>query len=152
MKRCLRHTTATIVFCVVIAVTGSVEARTSECTVTGFERDAPTTFKACTELLETNLEAQQKSQALKIRGRAAHRLEFLDVAIADYDAALKLTPNDPELHIRRGWTHYDKYELGFVLERAARALAIDPKEGDAYDLIGAAMTPAGRHRSCKDGF
>jgi tetratricopeptide (TPR) repeat protein len=143
MERCLRSSTATVIFCIIIAVTDGAVARTSECTVAGFKSDAPTTFKACTELLETHLEAQQKSQALKIRGRAAHRLELLDVAIADYDAALKLTPNDPELHIRRGWTHYDKYELGFVLERAAHALTLDPKEGDAYDLIGAAMTRLG---------
>lgn len=123
----------------------NVSAGASEptCTADAFERDAKATFEACSTLLATNPAASAKAEALKIRGRAAFRLGRVDAAIADYDAALALAPSDPELHVRRGWMHYDKQENAAAIACAAHALKLDPKRGDAYDLAGSVMTRAG---------
>lgn len=116
------------------------------CTADAFERDAKATFEACSTLLAANPAAPAKAEALKIRGRAEFRLGRVDAAIADYDAALALAPNDPELHARRGWMHYDKQENAAALARAAHALKLDPKHADAYDLAGSVMVRTGNYR------
>src|SRR5437879_6480123 len=91
------------------------------CSVPAFESRAAPTVDACTLMLDrTDLADGERAEALKIRGRALHRVGRLDDAIRDYESALRLAPKDPELHLRRGWTAYDKREFWRVLDHAAR--------------------------------
>lgn len=48
-------------------------------------------------------------------------------------------PKDPELHLRRGWTAYDKADFKTVFDQANEALKLRPDYADAYDLVGATL-------------
>src|SRR5580704_7515505 len=79
------------------------------CSVAAFEIQPEATVAACTAVLDkSRLSDAERAETLKIRARSLHTTGRLDDAIKDYDAALLLAPNDPELHLRRGWTAYDK--------------------------------------------
>jgi tetratricopeptide (TPR) repeat protein len=130
---------AAVLALMVLLNAGDVLAQAPSCSAAAFEKDAATAYAACSALLEADLATSAKAEALKIRARTLHRLGRLDAAISDYETALALAPDDPELHLRRGWTHYDKQENEAALGRAGRALALDPKSAEAYDLAGAVM-------------
>jgi tetratricopeptide (TPR) repeat protein len=129
---------AVVAFFLALGV-GDAMAQAPSCTAATFAKDAATAFAACDALLETDLAIAAKAEALKIRARASHRLGRLDAAISDYETALALAPNDPELHLRRGWTHYDKHEDAAAIRRAEAARALDPRFAEAYDLVGSVM-------------
>jgi tetratricopeptide (TPR) repeat protein len=110
------------------------------CSVSAFESQPAATVDACTSVLNNaGLSDAPRVEALKIRGRSLHKVGRLDDAIRDYEAALRLSPNDPELHLRRGWTAYDKGDLQLVLDQAEEALRLKPDYANAYDLIGATL-------------
>ena len=114
------------------------------CSVSVFEADASEALAACTAVLgRDDLTDADRAGALKIRGRALHKTGRLDQAIAEYEAGLQLAPDDPELHLRRGWTAYDKRDFNLVLSHARQALKINPEYAEAFDLIGAALIVSG---------
>ena len=111
------------------------------CTVAAFETQPEATVAACTATLDqAGLSDAERAEALKVRARSLHTTGRLDYAIRDYDAALLLAPNDPELHLRRGWTAYDKADFKTVLDQANEAIKLKPDYADAYDLVGAMLT------------
>ena len=115
-----------------------------QCSVGVFETDARQAAENCTTVLNGDqLRPIARAEALKIRARAFHRLERLDDAIRDYEEALLFAPDDPELHVRRGWTAFDKRDLGIVFAQAHRALEIKPDYAEPYGLIGAALSLGG---------
>jgi tetratricopeptide (TPR) repeat protein len=117
------------------------------CSVSTFESSADDALAACTAVLRRgDLTDAARAGALKIRGRALHRAGRLDDAIADYEAALQLAPDDAELHLRRGWTGYDKRDLNLVINQARQALNLNPEYAEAFDLIGAALAVSGEER------
>jgi tetratricopeptide (TPR) repeat protein len=148
----MRHLRLAAALAFLLPLIINAEAGEAACTADAFERDPRATFEACSALLATNPAAPAKAEALKIRGRAAFRLGRVDAAIADYDAALALAPNDAELHVRRGWVHYDKQENDAAIARAAHALKLDPKRADAYDLAGSVMTRAGDYARARAAY
>src|SRR6202451_3058578 len=110
------------------------------CTVTAFETQPESTVAACTAVLDqAGLSDAARAEALKIRARSLHTTGRLDDAINDYDAALLLAPNDPELHLRRGWTAYDEADIKTVFDQANEASKLKPDYADAYDLVGATL-------------
>ena len=110
------------------------------CTVAAFESQPEATVQACTAVLDiSGLSDAERAEALKIRARSLHTTGRLDDAIKDYDAALLLAPNDPELHLRRGWTAYDEADFKTVFAQANEAIKLKPDYADAYDLIGATL-------------
>src|SRR5580700_5634537 len=89
------------------------------CNVAAFETQPEATVAACTAVLDkSGLSDAERAGTLKIRARSLHTTGRLDDAIKDYDAALLLAPKDPELHLRRGWTAYDKADFKTVLDQA----------------------------------
>src|SRR5580704_12035479 len=87
------------------------------CTVAAFETQTEATVAVCTAVLDkSGLSDATRAETLKIRARSLHKTGRLDDAIKDYDTALLLAPNDPELHLRRGWTAYDKADFETVLD------------------------------------
>jgi tetratricopeptide (TPR) repeat protein len=111
------------------------------CTVAAFETQPEATVTACTAVLDkSGLSDAERAGTLKIRARSLHTTGRLDDAIKDYDTALLLAPNDPELHLRRGWTAYDKADFKTVLDQANAAIKLKPDYADAYDLVGAMLS------------
>jgi tetratricopeptide (TPR) repeat protein len=114
------------------------------CSVDVFEADAKQAAENCTSVLNgSKLAPAVRAEALKIRARAFHSMDRLDDAIRDYEEALLFAPDDPELHVRRGWTAYDKRDLDTVFAEAHRALEIKPDYAEPYGLIGNALSLGG---------
>lgn len=136
-----------ITFSVVLAccaTTPCYSLAEGECSVEVFETNASQAAESCTSILSKDeLPPAERAEALKIRARALHRIGKLDDAIRDYDAALKIAPNDPELHLRRGWTAFDQRDFDLVFAHAHRALELKPGYADVYGLIGAALGVGG---------
>jgi tetratricopeptide (TPR) repeat protein len=110
------------------------------CSVADFETQPEATVVACTAVLDkAGLSDAARAETLKIRARSLHTIGRLDDAIKDYDAALILAPKDPELHLRRGWTAYDKADFKTVFDQANAAIKLKPEYADAYDLVGATL-------------
>ncbi|MGY4313064.1 tetratricopeptide repeat protein [Bradyrhizobium sp. JR3.5] len=108
------------------------------------ETDPRQAIRNCTfTLSQDQLAPADRAKALKVRGRALYRTEHLDDAIGDYEAALKIAPDDPELHLRRGWTAFDKRDFDALFAHAHRALELRPGYGDVYGMIGAALSLGG---------
>lgn len=108
------------------------------------ETDPGQAIKNCTAILNADqLTTAERAEALKIRGRAHYRTDRLGDAIRDYEAALTIAPDDPELHLRRGWTAFDERDLETVFAHAHRALELKPGYADVYGLIGTALTLGG---------
>src|ERR1700722_7674834 len=121
------------------AITQQVPAQPA-CTVAAFETQPEATVAACTAVLDkAGLSDPTRAETLKIRARSLHTTGRLDDAIKDYDTALDLAPNDPELHLRRGWTAYDKADFKTVFDQANEAIRLKPDYADAYDLVGATL-------------
>jgi tetratricopeptide (TPR) repeat protein len=118
------------------------------CSVAAFESDASKTVEDCTSVIDgAGLSDAARAQALKIRARSRHVLGRIDDAIRDYELALSLAPDDPELHLRRGWTAFDQRDFETVFGQAEQALALKPGYASVYDLIGAAVVARdGRQR------
>lgn len=55
-----------------------------------------------------------------------------DQAIRDFDAALKLKPNDPAIITYRGVARYAKGQNDAALQDFEQAIKLDPKHGKAY--------------------
>jgi tetratricopeptide (TPR) repeat protein len=110
------------------------------CSVGTFESQPAHAIAACTALLDAGgLSDRHRAEVLKIRARARHATGRLDEAIGDYETALRLAPDDPELHMRRGWTAYDKQDFALVLRQVDEAVRLKPGYAAALDLRGAVL-------------
>ena len=110
------------------------------CSVAAFETQPAATVGACTLIVDQPSSSDAaRAEALKIRARSLHSLGRLDEAIKDYERALQLSPNDAELHMRRGWTAFDKRDFGVAFDQARKALLLKPDYARAYDLAGASL-------------
>lgn len=120
------------------------------CSVEVFESNPNRAAEACSSILDKGeITSATRAEILKIRGRALHRMGWLDAAIGDYEAALQIAPDDPELHLRRGWTAFDKRDLDLVFDQAHRALELKPGYADVYGLVGAAFALGGSENFAK---
>jgi tetratricopeptide (TPR) repeat protein len=136
----LRNATVTLFLIASWAICHGPAHAAPVCNVAGVEAEPKITIGACTTSLgQPGLSNAERAGLLKIRARSLHGTGHLDAAIKDYDAALLLAPDDPELHLRRGWTAYDKADFAVVLEQGELALKLKPDYADAYDLVGAAL-------------
>lgn len=80
----------------------SAAAVSASCSQDGVETDPASVIAPCTSLLANpGLSDEERSKALFIRGQGYHRTRKLDDARRDYDAALKLTPNDDAIYPER---------------------------------------------------
>jgi tetratricopeptide (TPR) repeat protein len=136
-----------IVLLVCVATCRAHTAPADQCSVGVLKKDAAAALEACNAALaRPGLDAGARAALLKIRGRALHKSDRLDEAIATYEEALRLAPGDAELHLRRGWTAFDRRDLETVFAQARRALEINPHYADPYDLLGAAFAVSGKDK------
>jgi tetratricopeptide (TPR) repeat protein len=128
-------------------------ALAADCSAETFQNDTAAALEACNLVLsQQTLTDHKRAEALKIRARSLHRLGRLDLAITDYELALSLAPTDPELHVRRGWTAFDKLEVDRAMRFAERALELNPRYASAFDLAGSVIWRAGNLVKALDGF
>jgi tetratricopeptide (TPR) repeat protein len=118
---------------------------TAGCTQEAVELDAASVIAPCSALLQKpDLSAAARSHALFIRGQGYHRTKLIQLAQQDYDAALKLAPDNDAIYPKRANV---AFRLGHVEEALGflrRALALNPKNAHAMRMIGQFLTDA-RH-------
>jgi tetratricopeptide (TPR) repeat protein len=125
------------------------------CSVNSFKADAARTAEDCASILAgDDLADAARAEALKIQARSLHATGRLDDAIRNYELALRLKPNDPELHLRRGWTAFDKRDFETLFGQARQALELKPDYAEAYGLVGIALglREIGRPAEAKAAF
>jgi WD40 repeat protein/tetratricopeptide (TPR) repeat protein len=69
---------------------------------------------------------------------------FLDEAIAEYQKAVALAPNDPMVHAGLGWALADKGQLDEAIAEYKKALALDARNVWARVHLGLALEKQGR--------
>jgi tetratricopeptide (TPR) repeat protein len=158
-----RRSGITVSFALAFCVTSpSQSLATDQCSLELLETSAVRAAEVCTALLgRDEITTAARVDALKIRGRAMQRLQRNDDAILDYEAGLYIAPDDPELHLRRGWTAYEELRrawratglflldpalnplLDLAVDHARQALRLKPDYADAFSLMGAAFSIAG---------
>jgi tetratricopeptide (TPR) repeat protein len=117
------------------------------------EIDAAAALEACTSVLNrSDLTDAARAAALKVRSRALRKADRLDEAIAGFEEALRLAPDDAELHKWRGWIALLAHDLDLATEHAQQALKIDPKYADAFDLVGAIYDNNGKFIEAKAAY
>jgi tetratricopeptide (TPR) repeat protein len=109
------------------------------------ELNPSSVIASCSALLEkSDLAASARSQALFVRGQAYHRTKQLERAERDYDAALKLTPNNDAIYPSRANV---ALRLGRADEAVAflkRGLAINPKNAHSLRMVGVILRDVGQ--------
>ncbi|MFZ5690631.1 MAG: caspase family protein [Pseudomonadota bacterium] len=81
----------------------------------------------CTNALADKRRApKERASLLESRGHALYRLEKLDAALADFDAAIKLDPQNSSPHNRRGITLRKKGEYEQAIESYNAAIKLNP--------------------------
>jgi tetratricopeptide (TPR) repeat protein len=115
------------------------------CTQLSVETDPAAVIAPCTALLKTpDLSAAARGQELFIRGQGYHHTKQLELAQWDYDAALKLTPDNDAIYPSRANV---AFRLGHFEEAVAflrRGLAINPKNAHALRMVGVILRNMGR--------
>jgi tetratricopeptide (TPR) repeat protein len=107
------------------------------CAVPTFGADKQAAIAACTSIIDrADLSEANRARALMVRGRAFHRAGEIDAAIRDFDAIIKLTPNDPEPLLRRASAAVFKKDYRYAAELAEQVLRFDAKNSEAHDILG----------------
>lgn len=87
----------------------------------------------CTDALADKRKSpKERAALLESRGHALYRLEKLDAALADLDAAIKLDPQNPSPYNRRGITLRKKGEYDQAIESYNAAIGLNPKISSHY--------------------
>lgn len=116
----------------------------SACSVLQVETDPASVVEPCSKLIDDpGTSPAQRGFALFIRGRGYHNTKRLQLAKADYDTALKLTPENGELLVSRSNIAFRFGQPREGLEFIQRALEIDPSNGHALRTVGALNQDAG---------
>jgi tetratricopeptide (TPR) repeat protein len=116
------------------------------CTQDAVEVDWAAVIAPCTMLLQkSDLSNAARSEALFIRGQGYHRTKQLWLAQKDYDAALKLTPDDDALYPKRANVAFRLGHPEEALTFLQRALALNPKNAHAIRMIGRVLEVARRN-------
>jgi tetratricopeptide (TPR) repeat protein len=155
----MRSICRSIVLCALIVAASPSAARAAApidmagCVVPAFGSDEQAAVAACTAVLSRpGLSDVDRARILAIRGRASQRAHDGDAAIRDYDAAIKLAPQDPEIRIRRGWMAYDRRDYQLATALAAQARELDANNADSYDLLGAVASMIGNLGMAKASY
>ena len=101
-------------------------------------------IEPCSALLRrSDLSAEQRSAALFVRGRAYHRTGRIDLAGADYDAALQLAPANDEILVSRANVALRHGERRLGIGLLLKALEINPRNARALRAVGAVYADSG---------
>ncbi len=122
---------------------GAFADATSDCEQ---DKDRDLSIRSCTRIIEGGVKGD-KASAYSWRGSAYDNKDDYDRAIADYDQAIRLDPNEASLYFNRGVAHENKEPLsdereGYYARAIAdydQAIRLDPKFAPAYYRRGSAF-------------
>jgi tetratricopeptide (TPR) repeat protein len=116
-----------------------------QCTVERMEVAPLAVLEPCSDLLkQTEMPSAQRAEALFVRGRAHHRNGSIDLAADDYDEALKLAPDNEEIHLARANIDFRRGLDDEALVRIQKAISLNPKNPRVLRSIGAVFSSAGQ--------
>lgn len=108
---------------------------------------------ACSALLNSGqLSAAQRAAAYGLRLLAWRAEGFHRFALEDADEWLRITPNDPEAHYRRGVVLSEMTHFQEAIASFDRALRIQPGAADALADRGTAYAGLGQHERAMRDF
>lgn len=133
------------VFAFSLIPAGYAAEATAACTQRAMMTDPAAVIAPCTALLQKpDLSAAARSQTLYIRGQAYHRTQQIQLAQWDYDAALKLAPDNDALYPSRANVALRLGHFDEALTFLKRGLAINPKNAHALRMVGIILKDMGR--------
>jgi tetratricopeptide (TPR) repeat protein len=104
----------------------------------------PRVIQACTESLDRDgLQGVARSLVLASRAVAYFADRSLQLARADYTAAIKLAPGNAELYCERGQVHLSQHNYQAAVEDEAQAIRFDRDLARAYYLRSVARGDLG---------
>lgn len=87
----------------------------------------------------TRLRSENRElEALYTSGLSHYDTGEIDAAIADYNAALHLSPQDPEIFFHRGIAHAERGDLENAIADLSNAISLNPHDVDGYFYRGLA--------------
>ena len=96
-------------------------------------------IRACTVVIDDVKQAEAvRAEAYANRGSIYDEEDKLDEAIADFTAALKLTPGNATLYVLRGTSYGNKSDFQRAITDFTEAIRLDPKDSAAYANRGVA--------------
>jgi tetratricopeptide (TPR) repeat protein len=119
--------------------------RDATCSQDSVETDPASVIAPCTNLLaQPGLSDAQRGGALFVRGQGHHRSKNLDHAAEDYDAALRLTPNNDAIYPERADVAFREGDLDQGMAFLRQALALNPKNARALRMVANYLSDQGR--------
>jgi protein O-mannosyl-transferase len=76
----------------------------------------------------------------------------VDDAIAQYQAAMDLSPRNPDIHDNLGFAFFKKGLIGKAMEQYRVALALNPRHADARANLGLALSKLGRTEEAMEQY
>ena len=100
----------------------------------------------CTAVIQSRkLNAAGTANAFYLRGKAYADKVEPDRALADYDQAIKLSPEFVQAYVQRGFTHMrSKKDYGAALRDLDKAIKLEPKYAASWAYRGDALYMSGK--------
>lgn len=142
--------------------------RGPDCSRENFDLNSAATLVACDELLKLpNLSSEEQLRGSYFRARSLHRqallagskqepdkrLALFAASMPSYEAALRLRPDDPEIHLTRGWVAYYVGDFERAWQEANLTLRGEAQwKAEAYVLRGSILRPSQGNESATEMF
>jgi tetratricopeptide (TPR) repeat protein len=136
-----------------LAALPSANARATgvaQCTLDQVHRDPQSVIEPCSATIGNEAaSAKDRGFALFIRGKGYHNTKRLDLAREDYDAAIKLTPENEELFVSRANIYFRAGDAEQGVSFLQKALDLNPKNGHALRSMGSLFDDSGQREQAE---
>jgi len=101
------------------------------------DRDAEIVIGACTTLIESGIESERNLAVSHFhRGRAHFRNEDFDLAVQDFDEAIRLRPGFLNAFFQRGDVYLATQQYDLALQDYNEVIRLDPTDAIAFKFRG----------------
>ncbi|WP_193367306.1 tetratricopeptide repeat protein [Pelagibius marinus] len=114
------------------------------------DRNAEASIGACSELIAAGGSAQARSNAHQVRGAFLARMDRLDEAEADFNAAIALTPKSSTAYANRGNFHSLRGDRDRAFADYETALNLDPENAAAMNNTAWELARYGEYQAAAD--
>lgn len=104
------------------------------------------------DLTAQDTQGSSDAALLIAEGRALEQEGKRAQAMAFYERALSITPNDAALLSRMAFNHLNRGDNKSAEDFAARAAAVDPTSSEAWIVLGAARDGLGNRAGARDAY